>query len=168
MEKLGNFRRFFTEAQERAIDAHPGYLLEYAVKAYSGAAMKISEPGKTDLRFEIDGKLRYVEVKQNGGDFRHACKGNSYIMYAIYIDENKPLSGQFGYVMPMSVFKAIGGGPLHHIRSVKKDRSGLEKMSLQTLYNYKKGDFHGAKAYKLADAWEGAGAIPFKEFFVEG
>ena len=167
MERLGNFRRFFTAEQERATDAHMGYLLEYAVKAYGGAAMKISEPGKTDLRFEIDGKRRYVEVKQNGGDFRHACKGNSYIFYAIYIDENKPLREQFGYVMPMKVFKAVGA-ELHLFRSEKKDSKGNVKMSLQTLYNYSKQDFHGAKAFKLADAWEAAGAIPFKDFFVEG
>lgn len=168
MKNLGDYVAYFTEAQLRAHDSFWGYLLEYAVKDYAHAPMVISEPGKTDVRMVIDGKLRHVETKQNGGDFRHACKGNSYIAYAVYIDVNKPLREQFGYVMPMKLFKEIGGGPLHHIRSVKKDRSGLEKMSLQTLYVYKSDSFLGAKGYKLADAWEAAGAIPFKEFFAEG
>lgn len=167
MEKLGNFRRYFTAEQERAIDAHKGYLLEYAVKWYFGADMNISDPEKRDLKASIDGHMRFIEIKQNGGDFRHSCKGNSFIMYAIYIDESKPLSGQFGYVMPMATFKTVGA-QLHLFRSEKKDSKGNVKMSLQTLYNYSKQDFHGAKAFKLADAWEAAGAIPFKDFFVEG
>lgn len=167
MFNLNEFRRFFTAEQERATDAHMGYLLEYAIKYYFGADMNISDPGKRDLKVSIDGHVRFIEIKQNGGDFRHACKGNSYIMYCIYIDENKPLREQFGYVMPMATFKAVGA-ELNFFRSEKKDKAGNVKMSLQTLYNYKKGDFHGAKGYKLADAWEAAGAIPFKDFFVEG
>ena len=167
MERLGNFRRFFTAEQERATDAHMGYLLEYAVKYYFKANMNISEPEKRDLKAPIDGHMRFIEIKQNGGDFRHSCKGSSYIAYAIFVDENKPLREQFGYVMPMATFKTVGA-QLHLFRSEKKDSKGNVKMSLQTLYNYSKQDFHGAKAFKLADAWEAAGAIPFKEFFVEG
>ena len=164
MFNLCFFEQFFTAEQARATDARKGYLLELAIKSYFGADMNISDPGKRDLKVSIDGHMRFIEIKQNGGDFRHACKGSSYIMYCIYIDENKPLCEQFGYVMPMTTFKAVGA-ELNFFRSEKKDKAGNVKMSLQTLYNYKKDDFHGAKGYKLADAWEAAGAIPFKEFF---
>ena len=141
-----------------------GYLLELAVKDYADKPLSISKPGRVDISLRIAGKLRRVEVKQNGGDFRYNCKGSSYIAYAVYINPDKPLSEQFGYVMPLSVFKTCGYA-LNHIRTEKTDSAGHTKMALQTLYNYKKSDFHGAKAFKLSAMWEEAGAIPFKEFF---
>lgn len=167
MKTLNQYLDNLTPEQRNAVDAIPGYLLEYAVKDYYHKPLIISKPGKVDITATIDGHARRMEVKQNGGDFRYNCKGNSYIAYAVYINPNKPLREQFGYVMPMSVFKACGYA-LNHIRTEKTDSKGNTKMALQTLYNYKKGDFHGAKGFKLADAWEAAGAIPFKEFFVEG
>lgn len=162
--KLNDYYGNLTEQQRNAVDAINGYLLEYAVKDYAHKKLAISKPGKVDLSLPIDGKLRRVEVKQNGGDFRYNCKGNSYIVYAVYIDGNKPLREQFGYVMPMEVFRTAGY-TLNHIRTEKKDSKGNVKMSLQTLYNYSKQDFHGAKAFKLSALWEEMGAIPFKEFF---
>lgn len=164
MEKLGYYEKFFTERENNAKDARCGYLLELAVKDYFGLPLEISKPGKTDITVEINGHKRKAEIKQNGGDFRHACKGNSFIFYAVYIDESKTLAEQFGYIMPMTVFKKAGA-ELKHIRDTKTDSKGLEKMSLQTLYNYSKGDFHGAKAFKLADRWEELEAVSFKEFF---
>lgn len=164
MKTLNTYKNSLTAEQLNAVDAINGYLLELAVKDYAGQELTISKPGKVDIRLAIDGKRRCVEVKQNGGDFRRSCKGNSYIVYAVYIDGNKPLREQFGYVMPMTVFREIGNS-LKHIRAEKIDSAGNKKMSLQTLYNYSKGDFHGAKAFKLSEAWEEAGAIPFKNFF---
>lgn len=167
MKTINQYLDNLTPEQRNAVDAIPGYLLEYAVKDYYHKPLVISKPGKVDITATIDGHACRMEVKQNGGDFRYNCKGNSYIAYAVYIDPNKPLREQFGYVMPMSVFKACGYA-LNHIRTEKTDSKGNTKIALQTLYNYKKGDFHGAKGFKLADAWEAAGAIPFKDFFVEG
>jgi len=161
---LGNYSQFLSAEQLSATDAINGYLLELAVKDYCGKKLVISKAGKVDLSVKIDGRLRRLEVKQNGGDFRYQCKGSSFIAYAVYIDSNKPLSGQFGYVMPMEVFRQCGYA-LNHIRKEKTDSKGNAKMSLQTLYNYSKDDFHGAKAFKLSAMWEEMGAIPFKEFF---
>ena len=164
MKNLNTYLANLTPEQLNATDAINGYLLELAVKDYAGKKLAISPAGKLDLTLTIDGKTRRVEVKQNGGDFRHNCKGSSYIAYAVYIDGNKPLKDQFGYVMPMTVFRECGC-KLNHIRSEKTDSKGNSKMSLQTLYNYKAGDFHGAKAFKLSALWEEAGAISFKDFF---
>ncbi|MBO7716968.1 MAG: hypothetical protein J6S85_25605 [Methanobrevibacter sp.] len=164
MNTLDSYLVNLTAEQLRATDAINGYLLELAVKDYFHKPLVISKPGKLDLTATIDGKARRMEVKQNGGDFRYNCKGCSYIAYAVYIEPGKPLSEQFGYIMPMSVFKAVGYA-LNHIRTEKTDSAGHTKIALQTLYNYRKGDFHGAKAYKLADMWEQAGAITFKDFF---
>ena len=161
---LNEYKANLTPEQLNATDAINGYLLEYAVKDWAHKRLAISKPGKVDLSLPINGKLRRVEVKQNGGDFRFNCKGCTYIAYAVYIDGEKPLAGQFGYVMPMEVFKTAGYA-LNHIRAEKKDSKGNVKMSLQTLYNYSKQDFHGAKAFKLSALWEEMGAIPFKEFF---
>ena len=167
MKTLNTYYNSLTDEQKNALDAINGYLLELAVKDYAHKPLVISKPGHVDVSLTIGGKLCRVEVKQNGGDFRFNCKGNSYIAYAVYIEPGKPLREQFGYVMPMNVFKACGYA-LNHIRTEKVDSKGNVKMALQTLYNYKKDDFHGAKAFKLSAMWEAAGAIPFKDFFVEG
>lgn len=167
MKTLETYRNNLTAEQENAVDAINGYLLELAVKDYFGKTLAISKPGKVDITATIDGHSRRMEVKQNGGDFRYNCKGNSYIAYAVYIEPGKPLREQFGYVMPMKVFRECGYA-LNHIRAEKVDSKGNTKMALQTLYNYKKDDFHGAKAFKLSAMWEAAGAVSFKDFFVEG
>lgn len=166
MRTLNSYFDNLTDEQRNNLDAIDGYLLELSIKDYYGKPLVISKAGKVDLSVVIDGKLRRLESKQNGGDFRHECKGSSYMAYAVYIEEGKPLNQQFGYVMPMTVFKACGYA-LNHIRKEKKDADGMVKMSLQTLYNYKKADFHGAKAFKLSAMWEENGAIPFKDFFTE-
>jgi len=142
-----------------------GCLLELAIKDFFGLPLVISPAGKPDLKAVIyDGKAHYIESKENGGDFYNACKGTGIMCYAIYIDENKTLPEQFGYVMPMSVFRSAGYA-LNHIRSEKIDKNGYKKMALQTLYNYKEDDFHGKKAFKLIDLWEDGGAITFKDCF---
>lgn len=164
MKKLYQYRENLTEEQKNATDALNGYLLELACKDYAHKPLKISEPGKVDLSFMINGKLRRVEVKQNGGDFRSYCKGSSFIAYAVYIEPDKTLREQLGYIMPMKTFIECGE-KLNHIRESKTDSRGNIKMSLQTLYVYSKNDFHGKKAFKLMDLWEEAGAIPFKDFF---
>ena len=166
MKNLNAYAENLTPEQKANLDAFDGFLLELSIKDYINKPLTISKAGKVDTSIVIDGKLRRLECKQNGGDFRHECKGSTYIAYAVYIEENKPLNQQFGYVMPMEVFKACGYA-LNHIRKEKKDADGMVKMSLQTLYNYKKGDFHGAKAFKLSAMWEANGAIPFKDFFTE-
>lgn len=164
MKTLAYYYQFLTEAQRNATDAIFGYLLELAVKDFFNRPLVISPAGKVDLSAVIAGKVRRLEVKQNGGDFRTAGKGSSIIAYAVYVDINKTLAEQFGYVMPMTVFRECGNA-LNLIRSEKTDSAGHTKMSLQTLYNYKADDFHGKKAFKLADAWEESGAVTFKEFF---
>ena len=166
MEKLNYYYNFLSEEQKKAVDAIPGYLLEFAVKDYFHKTLAISKPGKLDLQIMVDGHKRNCEVKQNGGDFRFECKGNSYIAYCVYIEPGKDLRHQLGYVMPMTVFKSAGYA-LNHIRKEKLDSKGNCKMALQTLYNYTKADFHGRKAFKLIDLWEAGGAVAFKDFFTE-
>lgn len=165
MYPLSYYIQFLT-ASQIANDGFYGYVLELAVKDFFGLPLVISEAGHNDCwRVPIDGKDRVLEVKQNGGDFRTAGKGNSFMAYAVYIDLNRDLAHQFGYMMPMEIFRQVGNGDLHHIRAEKKDHNGALKMSLQTLYVYKKNDYLGKKAFKLADAWEDAGAVSFKDFF---
>ena len=152
-----------TETERNNTCGYYGIILEYACKWYNGQKLEIAKPGKPDLRFVVDGKKRVVEVKENGGNFYTCGKGNTFIFYAVYIDMEKMLKDQFGYVIPMPAFREAAAA-FNHIRSEKKDR-GLTKMALQTLYNYSKGDFHGTKALKLAAMWEELGAISFKDFF---
>lgn len=166
MEKLNYYYNFLTEEQKRAKDAINGYLLELAVKDYYGLPLVISKAGKRDLKITVNGKVHYCEVKQNGGDFRFECRGSSYIAYSVYIEPEKDLRHQLGYLMPMTVFKSAGYA-LNHIRKEKLDSKNNCKMSLQTLYDYAKADFHGKKAFKLIDMWEADGAVAFKDFFTE-
>lgn len=166
MLTLESYSAVLTPEQKNAIDARNGYLLELAIKDYYHKKLVISKPGKLDLQIAVDGHKRNCEVKQNGGDFRFECKGNSYIAYCVYIEPGKDLRHQLGYVMPMTVFKSAGYA-LNHIRKEKLDSKGNCKMALQTLYNYTKADFHGKKAFKLIDMWEADGAIAFKDFFTE-
>ena len=88
------------------------------------------------------------------------------MFYAVYIDPEKTLREQFGYTMPMDIFREIGLS-LGHVRAHKVSKEHEDIEALQTLYVYSKADFLGRKAFKLADAWETAGAVPFKEFFVK-
>ena len=157
---------YLTPEQLNATHALMGYLLELAVKDFFGLQLVISKPGSNDLwRVPIHGALRVVEAKENGGDFRHYGLGNSFIFYAVFIDPSKDLRGQLGYLIPMRTFRTAGDD-LHHIRHDKKDRKGNSKVSLQGLYNYKQGDYHGVKAFKLIDRWtEDIETETFKEFF---
>lgn len=158
------FAQFLTDAQRNS-DGYYGYLLELAICYHYGRPLVISPANAHDIVFtDSNGKRRFMESKQNGGEFRHYCKGNSYISYAVFIDPYKTLPEQFGYVMPLDVFRTCGKA-LNHIRTEKKDADGSVKIALQTLYKYKDGDFHGAKAFKLSTLWEENGAIPFKEFY---
>lgn len=166
---LSFYRQFLTPDQLANTCAIQGFLLELAIKDFRDnykhdpARLVISKAGHVDLSLIIDGKLRRVECKENGGEFRNYCRGSSYMAYAVYIDEDKPLAGQFGYIAPRADFIAAGDS-VNLFRS-KKDNGKYMKLSLQTLYVYKQADFHGKKAFKLADALEDAGAITFKEFF---
>ena len=160
---LSFYARFLSDSELRNTCGYYGYLLELAIKDFFGLPLVISDPKKHDLRITLDGKKRFVEVKENGGNFYNLCRRDSFIFYAVYIDVNKPITGQFGYFMPLSVFRSCGF-ELKHIRTEKRDGNEI-KTALQTLYNYSKGDFHGAKAFKLSTLWEENGAISFKEFF---
>ena len=165
MRILNDYIQYLTSEQLGNECGRYGYLLELAVKDYFHKPLVISKAGHIDLTITVNGKSRRCEVKENGGDFRFECKGSSVVAYAVYIDGSKTLAEQFGYMINMPAFKTCGYA-LNHIRTEKKDKDGNNKMSLQTLYNYKKGDFHGAKAFKLSAMWEEFGAISFKDFFV--
>ena len=168
MKKLGEYYAYLTEEQKNAKDALYGYLLELAVKDYCGKKLVISKPGHIDVSMNVNGVLRRIEIKQNGGDFRHLCKGNSYVAYAVFIDPEADLAHQLGYFIPMPVFREAGFA-LNHIRAEKKCKAdGVYKTALQTLYNYKQASFHGVKAFKLIDMWEAGGAITFKDMFGAG
>ena len=165
---LSYYAQFLTPEQANDPCGYNGYLLELAVKDFYGRPLVISPRGHLDLSGDVFGHLRRLEVKSNGGDFYNAGKGSSYILYATYIDPDQDLRHQDGCLIPMSLFREVGYA-LNHIRSEKryKDSKGevKVKMSLQTLYNYSKRDYHGRKAEKLHDAWIEGGAVDFIDFF---
>lgn len=167
---LSYYDQFLTEAQRNDACGYHGYLLELAVKDFYGRPLVISPRGKLDLSGEVYGHLRRLEVKSNGGDFYNAGKGSSFILYAVYVDPDEDLRHQEGYLIPMKLFRQVGYA-LNHIRGEKsyKDDKGVTryKMSLQTLYNYSKADYHGRKAEKLIDLWLDGGAVDFKSFFTK-
>ena len=68
---LNDYFDFLTDEQRNNACGLLGYLLELAVKDYAHKPLEISKPGKVDISLTIDGKLRRVEVKENGGDFRY-------------------------------------------------------------------------------------------------
>ena len=164
LHKLVYYAQFLTAEQLNNACGYYGYLLELAIKDYFGKPLVISPEGKIDISVSFNGKLRRAEIKQNGGQFRSAGKGNSLMFYSVYIEPEKTLPEQLGYIMPMELFRSVGFS-LKHIRTEKLDGDGYRIMALQTLYNYSKSDFHGAKAGKLADTWEDGGAVTFKSFF---
>lgn len=149
-----------------------GYALELAVKHYFGLPLDISRDNNIDVIAEIDGKRHFLEVKTGSspcvslradGSEKNELKTCSFFGYAIYIDPNKTLAGQFGYILPSSIIRKTGFETGFLRETVRSD--GKPTIKTQTLYNYKKNDYHGTKAFKLSALWEENGAIPFKEFF---
>lgn len=141
-----------------------GFALELAVKDYLGLEMSISRSRQADTIFSDEKGRHFLEVKSNSSPFDASKCGT--IAYAFFVDLEKPLNKQWGYVMPMKLFKEIGYS-LNHIKSGTSNggRNFVEEKT-QTVWNYSKNAPHGAKAYKLEDAYLENGAISFEEWFI--
>lgn len=140
-----------------------GLALELAVKDFFGLPLDISKARGIDIVATIDGKRRFVEVKSNYSPLSEAVDRSSIMVYCFGVQPEKPLCEQWGYVLAKKDFMEIGKS-LNHI-TIKKNSKGRPETVTQTVWNNKKQQPHGAKAYKLEDAYIAAGAVSFGEFF---
>lgn len=142
-----------------------GLALELAVKDFYGLPLNISGRKGIDIIFtDDDGNKRFMEVKSNSSPIGNAVNRSSVMAYAFFIDVNKTLDNQYGYVMDKKIFLEIGY-KLNHIKNGTSAGGKAKCIKTQTVYNYSKNEFHGAKAFKLEDEYLNVGAIPFSEFF---
>ena len=84
--------------------------------------------------------------------------------YSFYVDLDKPLCKQYGYVMSMKDFLSIGF-ELNHIKAGTENGGKNRCLKTQTVYNNSKKAFHGKKAFKLEERYLQVDAVSFKEFF---
>lgn len=141
-----------------------GLSLELAVKDYYNLPLEISNAHGIDIIFQLNGKRTFAEVKSNGSPIAIACSRSSYMMYVFGVDLNKPLNGQWGYVVNKSSFMTIGK-KLGHIKQGTTAGGRVDCVKTQTVWNNSKNAPHGTKAYKLEDAYIAAGANSFEEWF---
>ena len=168
MKALSYYEQFIPEDRKNTLKTTLcGYCLELSIKDYLGLPLVLSPAGKVDVTMPINGKNRKTEIKQNGGDWRNNCKGESFVAYCPYVDLDKPLNQQFGYIVVKTAFVRCAE-KVNLIRHGKKDSKGYSKDSLQTVYNYKLNQFHGAKAFKFTALLEDeTNALTFKEYFID-
>ena len=143
-----------------------GYALELAVKAHYGLPLTISKARSNDIIFaDENGARHFMEVKSNSSPI-DGCLGRSSVMaYVFGVSLDKPLTEQWGYVLPLKSFMAIGTA-MGHIKSGTTAGGAAEvEYKTQTVWNNSKGEPHGTKAYKLEDAYQASGAVSFKEWF---
>lgn len=144
-----------------------GYALELAVKDYYGLELSICREHANDVVFrDEDDRRHFMEVKSNSSPIDGVLNRSSVISYAFFINLDATLAEQNGYVMPLKKFMDIGMS-LGHIKSgTVKGGSVHVEYKTQTVYNYSKMEFHGKKAFKLADAYVQAGAVSFEDWFI--
>lgn len=143
-----------------------GLALELAVKDYFNLPLEVSKSRENDIIFVgDDGKRHFMEVKSNSSPIEN-CVGRSSVMaYVFGVQLDKPLSKQWGYVMPLKQFIEIGYAHGHIKSGTSTGGKVAVAMKTQTVWNNSKNEPHGAKAYKLEDAYIAAGAISFSEMF---
>ena len=150
-----------------------GFALELAVKDYYGLPLVISRQRGIDVITEVNGKRTFIEVKSNSSPLAIGVSRSSLMCYACFVDINKPLNRQKGYVINRSDFVDIGI-KLNHIKTGTSNyRANNGKPSFntclktQTVYNYSKGEYHGKKWFKLEDEYIEHGGISFRDWFTE-
>ena len=146
-------------------DGFYGMVFEASIKHALGREATVSPCGRVDLQC---GK-RY-EVKQNGGELypvsRNEVRGVSMVIYAPWIDMNKPLESQVAFVVDRHEFIDILEAT-KCLRGRKLSSDGREVVSVQTLYNYKLGAPHGAKGRKLIAEFYRRGCKTLAEWLAE-
>lgn len=144
-----------------------GLALELAVRDYFDLPLVIGTQRQNDIVFrDEDDRRHFMEVKSNSSPLDGILNRSSMISYAFFVDLDRPLNEQMGYVLKLKKFMDIGLS-LGHIKSgTTKGGEVAVEYKTQTVYNYSKMEFHGKKAFKLAEAYAQAGAQSFEEFFI--
>lgn len=144
--KLSYFEQFNTKGE----DGLAGACFELALHNFLGDRLEVSGVGKTDIRLNIGGKLRKVEVKTGAGRIANDCKGNSYILFCPVVNMEASLDRQEAFIIKRSVFiETLKDAGLY--RESKSSTSGPATEAIQTFWNRAKNKPHGKKLYILLD-----------------
>ena len=144
--KLSYFEQFNTKGE----DGLAGACFELALHDFLGDKLEVSGVGKTDIRLNIGGKLRKVEVKTGAGRIQADCKGNSYVVFCPVVNLDEELDRQEAFIIKRTVFiQALKDAGLY--RGSKESTSGPATEAIQTFWNRKLNKPHGKKLYILLD-----------------
>jgi hypothetical protein len=118
--------------------------------------------GKEDFRY-----IKHYDVKQNGSPILYKTytnnyiKGSSRVIYATHIAYEIVEETAEGY----EVFVDLANTDMwvvdkkefveflrFHPKNLVKDNATRQQINIQTLWNYTKGAYHGAK-YKVVESW---------------
>ena len=131
-------------------DGEAGACFEIALHDFLGGKLEVAANGKTDIRLNIGGKLRKVEVKTGAGRIANDCKGNSYILFCPVVNMEASLDRQEAFIIKRSVFiETLKDAGLY--RESKSSTSGPATEAIQTFWNRAKNKPHGKKLYILLD-----------------
>lgn len=166
-------RDILTQAQNNGnanlhgVCGNQGDAFELAIKDALGLSLKVSKEHTIDVRFCIDGKrLNKIEIKQNGGELRNDCRGNSYIIYAPFVDMNKSIYEQpAAYILKRSTFIDMISDPrVKILRHNKKTSKGTLIDALQTTWVYTKNEPLGNKAQHFIELAEELGIVKLSDW----
>ena len=131
-------------------DGLAGACFELALHDFLGDKLEVAANGKTDIRLDIDGKKRKVEVKTGAGRIANDCKGNSYFVFCPVVNMEASLDRQEAFIIKRSVFiETLKDAGLY--RGEKSSTSGPATEAIQTFWNRKLNKAHGKKLYILLD-----------------
>lgn len=149
-------------------DGYVGKAWEYALKFLLERknAERISPAGRTDFIYNS----QYYEVKQNGGVAKYSeydgfFRGSKRIIYATHI-ENTVVNNGNGTITVRLDLENTEFFVLERAKFIKylKDTNGIkynesrDTWNIQTMYNYTKNAYHGARGKKL-EAWARANSL---------
>lgn len=131
-------------------DGLAGACFELALHDFLGDKLEVAANGKTDIRLDIDGKKRKVEVKTGAGRIANDCKGNSYFIFCPVVNMEASLDRQEAFIVKRAVFiQTLKDAGLY--RGSKESTSGPATEAIQTFWNRKLNKPHGKKLYILLD-----------------
>lgn len=144
-----------------------GFAVELAVCDYYGLPLTISRAKTNDVIYTDDnGARHFMEVKSNSSPIDGCVGRSSVIAYVFGVQLDKPLNKQWGYVLPFKTFMSIGKKLKHIKEGTTTGGTVMVEYKTQTVWNNKKQEPHGTKAYKLEDAYQQANAKSFGEWFI--
>lgn len=142
-------------------DGYVGKAWEFALKSLLERknAHRISPAGRTDFIYNHN----FYEVKQNGGvaqysDFDGMFRGSKRIIYATHIENTVVNNGNGTITVSLDLenteFFVLDRktfiGYLESTNGLKVNK-GRGTCNIQTMYNYKKNAYHGARGKKLEE-----------------